>query len=70
MLGFFGLMFGFLAAVVLLAILGLCLKRRDDREDPSAREEAPAPLSEKSVENVQDLNDRFNRARYMDEDGK
>ena len=27
-------------------------------------------LSEKTVNNVSDLNDRFNRARYMDEDGK
>ena len=27
------------------------------------------PFSQKTVENVADLNDRFNRARYMNEDG-
>ena len=71
MLGFFGkLFFGFLAAVVLLAILGFFLVRRDKKMNPSAREEDPALLSERAVGNVQDLNDRFNRPRYMDQDGK
>lgn len=71
MLGFFGkLFFGFLAAVLILAILGFFLKRRDARRDPSAREEESAFFSEKELGNVQDLNDHFNRARYMDEDGK
>ncbi len=71
MLGFFGkLFFGFLAAVLILAILGFFLKRRDARRDPSAQEEESAFFSEKELGNVQDLNDHFNRARYMDEDGK
>ncbi len=71
MLGFFGkLFFGFLAVVVILAILGFFLKRRDARENPSAPGEDESFFSEKEVGNVQDLNDHFNRARYMDEDGK
>ncbi len=71
MLGFFGkLFFGFLAVVVLLAILGFFLVRRDKKMNPSAREEEAEFFSERAVGNVQDLNDRFNRARYMDQDGK
>ena len=63
------LFFGFLAVVVLLAVLGYFLQRRDAREDPSAQEEEGVVFSEKIVGNVHDLNDQFNRARYMDEDG-
>ena len=71
MLGFFGkLFFGFLAAVVLLAILGFFLSRRDKKMNPSAPEEGAAFFSEKEVGNVNNLNDQFNRARYMDEDGR
>ena len=71
MLGFFGkLFFGFLAAVVFLAVLGYFLKRRDAREGPSAQEETDEVFSEKIIGNVHDLNVQFNRARYMDEDGR
>ena len=69
MLGFFGkLFFGFLAVVLVLAILGFFLKRRDAKKNgPSDEEEV---LSQKVVSNVTDLNDNFNRARYMDQDGQ
>ena len=69
MLGFFGkLFFGFLALVLVLAILGFFLKRRDAKTNgPSDEEEV---LSQKVVSNVTDLNDIFNRARYMDQDGQ
>ena len=68
MLGFFGkLFFGFLAVLALLAILGFFLKRKDVR-DGTAREEDV--LSQRTVSNVADLNDDFNRARYMDQDGQ
>ncbi len=69
MLGFFGkLFFGFLAVVLVLAILGFFLKRKDAKQSgASGREDV---LSQKTVSNVADLNDDFNRARYMDQDGK
>ena len=68
MLGFFGkLFFGFLALVALLAILGFFLKRRDARGAAPSEEEV---LSQKTLSNVADLNDDFNRARYMDQDGQ
>ena len=69
MLGFFGkLFFGFLAVVLVLAILGFFLKRRDAKNGIDAGEEEV--LSQKAVSNVADLNYDFNRARYMDEDGR
>lgn len=69
MLGFFGkLFFGFLALVLVLAILGFFLKRRDAKNGIGSGEEEV--LSQKAVSNVADLNDEFNRARYMDQDGQ
>lgn len=69
MLGFFGgLFFGFLAVVLVLAILGFFLQRRDKKTGQLSPEEDP--LSQRTVSNVADLNDDFNRARYMDQDGK
>ena len=69
MLGFFGkLFFGFLAVVLVLAILGFFLKRRDAKNGIDSGEEEV--LSQKAVSNVADLNDDFNRARYMDQDGR
>ena len=69
MLGFFGkLFFGFLAIVLVLAILGFFLQKRDARKGHALPEEDV--LSQKTVENVADLNDLFNRARAMDQDGK
>ena len=68
MLGFFGkLFFGFLALLALLAILGFFLKRRDVRDGADQEEDV---LSQRTVGNVADLNDDFNRARYMDQGGK
>lgn len=70
-MGFFGeLFFGFLAVVVVLGIIGLIMTKRKaarskDKHDP--QEEAEV-LPEKVLDNVLDLNDRFNRARYMDTD--
>ncbi len=70
MLGFFGkLFFGFLALVLVLAIIGFFLKKRDAKKAPNAPEEEEI-LSQKTVSNVADLNDWFNRARSMDQDGK
>ena len=67
MLGFLGMLFlGFLAVVVILGIIGLVMRRRRSGEHPDTDEALP----EKVVENVNDLNDTFNRARYMDQDGK
>lgn len=69
-MGFFGkLFFGFLAVVVLLALIGFFLRRRDIKEGLVSPDEEEG-LTQKAVDNVNDLNDRFNRARYMDEDGK
>ena len=70
-MGFFGKLFvGFLAVVAILGIIGFIISKRraarsKDRHDP--QEEAEA-LSGKVIDNVLDLNDRFNRARYMDND--
>ena len=64
MLGFFGKLFlGFLAVIVVLGVIGFFVKKRGARQVPE--EEV---LSEKTVSNVADLNDLFNRARYMDQD--
>ena len=69
-MGFIGKLFvGFLAVVAVLGIVGFVLKKRaaQGKGDGSRQEEL---LSEKVVENVFDLKDRFNRARQMDRDGK
>lgn len=69
-MGFFGkLFFGFLAVVAVLAIIGFFLRRRDVKNGLVSPEEDEV-LSQKVVDNVHDLGDLFNRARYMDEDGK
>lgn len=67
MLGFIGRLFlGFLAVVVILGIIGLVMRRRKTNTHPDGEEVLP----EEVVENVNDLNDSFNRARYMDKDGQ
>ncbi len=69
-MGFFGkLFFGFLVVVAVLGIIGLFLKKRDVKKGVCSPEEDEL-LSTKTVENVLDLNDRFNRARYQDQDGQ
>ena len=55
------------AGVAVLAGVGWVQQRRAAaKKKGSAREEAP--LSDRTVENISDLNDRFNRARYMNDD--
>ena len=59
MLGLFGKLFvGFFAVVAALGGVGLWQMRK------AAPEEKEEILSQKAVDNVLDLNDRFNRARY------
>ena len=62
MLGFFAkLLFGFLALLALPVVVDFLLPRKDTG-DRAPEEEV---LSQKSVENVADLNDHFCRARSM-----
>ena len=69
-MGFFGKLFlGFLILVAVLAIIGFFQKRRDAKKGVLSPEEDEI-LSMKTAENVADLNDRFNRARYQDKDGE
>ena len=66
-MGFFGILFlSFLAVFILLGLLGFWMQKRRAGKAPSAEEDEA--LSEETVDNIQNLNDRFNRARYMDED--
>ncbi|MBQ6273563.1 MAG: hypothetical protein IJK63_05005 [Oscillospiraceae bacterium] len=65
-MGFFGkLFFGFLLVVAVLAVIGYLQTRRSPAD--KAGDEV---LSQKTVDNVLDLNDHFNRARYQDKDGE
>lgn len=70
-MGFLGKLFiGFIAAVVLLGIVGWIVSKRNAGRKVSGSDQADEILPEKTVNNVLDVRDRFNRARYMDEDGK
>ena len=60
----------FFSVVLVLAIVGYFLKKQEAKKNPSARIEDEPFLSEEEVGNVHNLNDQFNRARYMDKDGK
>lgn len=67
----FWIMIGVLGTVAVLGIIGLIMIRRDRKKNktvPSEQDGEVLPI--KTVENVMDLSDRFNRARYMDQDGK
>ena len=70
-MGFIGKLFvGFLALVAVLGIVGFVLIRvRAAREGVSRQQAEEELLPKKADENVADLRDRFNRARYMDKDG-
>ena len=57
------LFFSFLAVVVVLAIIGFLMKKRS-----AAKKGEEEVMSEKTVENVLDLNDQFIRARYVEND--
>ena len=56
-------MLGFLAVVVILGIIGIWMQKRK-KANGSGTES-----SRSDTENAADLNDRFNRARYMGQDG-
>ena len=69
MMGYLGKLFViFLGVCVALGVLGWLLSRRDKKRGTAPG--ADAALSEETVENVNALNDPFDRARYMDRDGK
>ena len=54
-------MLGFLAVVVVLGIIGIWMQKR--------KKAGNSGTSRSDTENAADLNDRFNRARYMGQDG-
>ncbi len=60
----------FLAVVVILGVIGFLLRRAEKAKGENTEQSRDHPLSQKTVDNVNDLNDRFNRARYMDRDGE
>ena len=64
----FWILIGILGLVAALAAVGLILRKRNAAKGRPDLAEESGPLSEKAVENVHDLNDRFNRARYMEDD--
>ena len=43
---------------------------KKDQEAAKQEKKEDKVVSDRTIENVVDLNDRFNRARYMDEDDK
>ena len=53
-----------LAVIVMIGAIGFCMKKRNPGK------ESGVAAMEKAMDNVVDLNDRFNRARQMDQDGK
>ena len=59
----------FLAVIAVLGAVGLWMLKRKAAAAPQAGEDAEKRREDKIVENVADLNDRFNRARYMGQDG-
>ena len=59
----------FFAVVVVLAIVGYFLKKRDAKQNPASLTEDEGLFTDEEVGNVHNLNDQFNRARYMDKDG-
>ena len=66
----FWILIGILGLIAVLAVVGLIQRKRNAAKgnpDPAGE---PELLPEKTVENVHDLNDRFNRARYMGKDGE
>ncbi len=64
-MGSFGKLFiGFLIVVAVLGIIGLVMAHYAKKKGLKQK------TSDNITENVADLNDRFNRARYMSEDGK
>ena len=70
--GFLGKIFvGFLAVVAALGGVGLWqLRRRSAGKGSSGLQEEEGVLSPRIVDNVFNLKDGLNRARYMDRDGE
>ena len=58
------ILLGLLIAVVILGAIGWWMKKRNPGE------ESGEETLDKAMGNVVDLNDRFNRARQMDQNGK
>ena len=58
------ILLGLLIAVVILGAIGWWMKKRNPGEKSGEE------TLDKAMGNVVDLNDRFNRARQMDQDGK
>ena len=54
----------FFIALAVLALIGFLMKKRSGGKDAEKADR------DRVTENVADLNDRFNRARYTDQDGK
>lgn len=54
-------MLGFLAVFAVLGIIGIWMQKRKKAGNSGA--------ARSDTENAADLNDRFNRARYMGQDG-
>ena len=52
----------FIIVVAVLGIIGVWMQKRNNGGDSRN-------TSRSDTENAADLNDRFNRARYMDQDG-
>ena len=69
-IGFFGkLLIGFFAVFAVLGIVGLVMRLRAAKKGTPANDaEDDEIIPMKTLENVQSINDRFNRARYMQED--
>lgn len=68
-IGFFGkLIIGFFAVVAVLGIIGLVMRKRAAKKGETVEGESDEIIPMKTLENVQNVNDRFNRARYMSED--
>ena len=58
----------FIGVVAVLGVVGLVQLKTAKKGNGKQNEESVLP--ERIVENVNDLNDRFNRARYQDKDGE
>ena len=56
-------MLGFLIVVAVLGIIGIWMQKRKKAGGSDTKS------SRSDTENAADLNDRFNRARYMGQDG-
>ena len=57
------------AVFLLMFVIGIVMAIIWKKKKPEEYRKAEEMLSQRTVDNVNDLNDRFNRARYMDQDG-